>query len=291
MTTTVRIVGGVALSLLIVAVLSVGVLVYQGKRKPVGDARYVALGSSFAAGIGLGPRVPGSPFVCMRSANGYPGQLSRLLGLPLLDMSCSAATTAHVLRGGQIFQGAQLAALTSATELVTLTTGGNDVRFIGDTSFLAARRSGAVTGWLLRKLWNGPLRPEQRDFAGLHRDLIATFAEIRRRAPRARIVVVTYPLVLPPEGSCARLSLDPAEVAAMRTVGERLAEVTRSAAHQGGVVVVDLQRLGATHHACSAEPWVNGWQDAQGTQFHPTIAGARAAAAAIAAALGAHRES
>ena len=70
-----RIAAGVAVLLVAVAALALGVLVFQGKRKLVGDARYVALGSSFAAGIGLRPRAPRSLLVCMRSDKGYPGSL------------------------------------------------------------------------------------------------------------------------------------------------------------------------------------------------------------------------
>jgi len=57
------------------------VLVWQAKRRPDTSGQHVALGRSFAAGMGLGPRDPGSPFVCMRSANGYPRLLARAAGL------------------------------------------------------------------------------------------------------------------------------------------------------------------------------------------------------------------
>ena len=119
----------------------------------------------------------------------------------------------------------------------------------------------------------------------MERDLAATLREIRRRAPGARIVVVTYPAVLPPESSCPRLGLDPYEVATIRAVRKRLADVTRRATQAGGAILVDMTAIGAAHHACAPGPWVNGWNDAQGTRFHPTLAVARATADAIAAAL------
>ena len=46
--------------IVIAALLVTGVLFLQSKRKPRGSPQYVALGSSFAAGIGLGPRAPRS---------------------------------------------------------------------------------------------------------------------------------------------------------------------------------------------------------------------------------------
>ena len=90
------ILGGVAL----LGIVTIGffALVYQGRRRTRARPQYVALGSSFAAGIGLGERAPGSPRICMQSINGYPQQLARLLGLSLVDVSCSGAATKHVLR-------------------------------------------------------------------------------------------------------------------------------------------------------------------------------------------------
>lgn len=260
----------------------------QGKRRPAGDPQYVAMGSSFAAGIGLGPRAPGSPVACMRTLNGYPQQLARLLDLSLVDVSCSGATTGHVLRGGQYFQRAQLDAIGRTTELVTITTGGNDIRYVGDLSFLAARNAQSVSGWLMRGFWNGPLQPGQRDYAKVRRDLVAFVAELRRRAPDARVVVVTYPTILPPSGTCARLNINAEQAQDMRDVGEQLAAVTRAAASDSGAILVDMHRMGADHHACSATPWVNGWIEAQGTQFHPTLLGARATAEAVAEAVRVH---
>ena len=41
--------------------------------------------------------------------------------------------------GGQYFHGPQVGALNENTQPVTLTTGGNDVSYVGDLTFLAAR--------------------------------------------------------------------------------------------------------------------------------------------------------
>jgi len=67
----------------------------------------------------------------------------------------------------------------------------------------------------------------------------------------------------------------------MRLVGNRLAQVTREAANEVGVSVVDMDQLAAGHDACSPEPWVNGAQPGHGAPFHPTQAGARATAERI----------
>lgn len=273
----------VLLGIIAVAVVAGFLIVlYQGKQTPAGDPQYVAMGSSFAAGIGLGPRAPGSPIACMRTLNGYPGQLANLLKLPIVDVSCSAATTAHVLQGGQYFQRPQRDALARDTKLVTITSGGNDIHYVGDLTLIAAGNARSFTGWLVRLFWSGPLRPGQRDYANVRDDLAEAVSQARRRSPQARIVLVTYPAILPPSGTCPRLGISAEQAQEMRAVGEQLAAATRAAADASGALLVDMQHLGVDHHACAAEPWVNGWLDAQGAQFHPTLLGARETAAAVA---------
>ena len=276
--------GAVVLLLLLIG-LAVGFAVYQGGREPKGRPEYVALGSSFAAGAGLGALEAGSPLLCARSVNGYPQQLARRANLSIVDMSCGGAVTPNVVRGGQFFQGPQVRAITPETRLVTITVGGNDIGYVGDLSLLAARRSDGVFGWLVRSFWKGPKTEGQRDYAGLRRDLLATLAAVHARAPEAVVVVATYPTLLPASGTCSTIAMTAAEAAGMREVGDRLAEVTRSAAREGGAVLVDMHALGAGHDACSAEPWTKGWVGAKGAPFHPNADGAEATAAAIQTAL------
>lgn len=249
------------------------VLVRQGRKSPRASAQYVALGSSFAAGIGLGPREPGSAFVCMRSTNGYPQQLARMTGLSLTDMTCSGSTTEHILHGGQVFLGPQLAAIGPDTSLVTITSGGNDVGYIGDLVF-ASGRGGPLT----KLRWKGPRPPEERSFAKVGENLTRIVEDIRRRAPAARVVLVSYPAVLPPEGACEAVNIDPDVADLARTVAARLHEVTRGAAQRSGALFVDMSAASLGHDACSTSPWINGARPAQGTPFHPNIEGATAIA-------------
>jgi len=262
------------------ALAVVGILFCQGRRKPCTTGQYVALGSSFAAGIGLGPRAPGSPFVCMRSTAGYPHLLARMMGLSLVDMTCSGSTTEHILHGGQVFLGPQLAAVGPQTRLVTITSGGNDVRYIGDLMFA----SGSA-GTIGKLFWRGPKPIGSRDFARVTDNFVRIIEAIRARAPAAKIVLVGYPAVMPAEGLCAGLRIDAKMVDLARAVAEKLDDATRAAAALSGALFVDMGALGAQHDACSAEPWINGAAPAHGTAFHPTAAGAKATAEAVFAAL------
>ncbi|WP_428152409.1 SGNH/GDSL hydrolase family protein [Brevundimonas sp.] len=260
-------------------------LIVQGRQTPGGRAEYVALGSSYAAGAGLGKLQTGSPWLCARSVGGYPQRLARKLEMPVVDMSCGGAVTRHLVRGGQFFQGPQVRVVGPGARLVTITIGGNDVGYVGDLSLLAARKDKGLFAMLVRSMWKGPKPREARGFDGLKTELVATIRDVRRRAPEATVVVATYPAILPRAGTCDAIALTETEAAMMRQVGDDLAEVTRTAAREAGALVVDMNALGVGHDACSASPWVTGWKKAGPAPFHPTSAGAEAVAEAIAVAL------
>ena len=89
---------------------------------------YAALGDSYAAGPAFPTkraRLPGASI-----KHSYPFLVAQRLRLELTDMSCSSATIADLSAAqptGHGINPAQLSALSSATALVTLGIGGNDV--------------------------------------------------------------------------------------------------------------------------------------------------------------------
>lgn len=95
------------LIILILTVAGIGVIaarVIAHAREPfLGGAEYVALGSSFAAGPGVGERAPGSPSLCMRSASNYPQLFAALRGLDVTDVTCAGATIQNLIEGVPIF--------------------------------------------------------------------------------------------------------------------------------------------------------------------------------------------
>lgn len=196
-------------------------------------------------------------------------------------MTCSGSTSGHVLDGGQLMLGSQLAAVGPETQLVTLTTGGNDIGYVGDL----VAESGAMGG--LYGLLHGRIRsPANRPYDAIVSSIPAIIARIRERAPKATIVIVSYPPILPPDGTCARLAIDTEQASVSREVARRLAEATGRAAAEAGALYVDMAREGVGHDACSADPWVHGATVPGGAAFHPNASGARATADRIMAALG-----
>lgn len=262
-------------NLLLILVISclviLAILAYQGRGIPQTDGEYVALGSSFSAGFGLGKSAANSPTICMRSINGYPSQLARILDLSLVDMSCSGATIKNVWHGGQAFLGPQIDAIGSNTQLVTLTAGGNDVNYVGDLGMLAYQ----YRIDLIKKFMGFRWVVEDKEFSQLEKNMTDVLKEITRRAPNASVVLVTYPSILPIIGNCALTGISDGEAALMRKVAKKFSQVQRAAAHAANVILVDMEKLSIGHDVCSQQPWVNGSSPKDGAPFHPTYLGAK----------------
>jgi lysophospholipase L1-like esterase len=126
--------------------------------------RYVALGSSMAAGPGTRPRAAGAPLCSGRSARNYPHRVAERLSLELVDVTFSGATTAHLLPDHQRGRPPQITALDGSEDLVTVTIGGNDVGYVPllmAASLPAAARRLPLLGGLI----SGLLDRETRDRA------------------------------------------------------------------------------------------------------------------------------
>jgi lysophospholipase L1-like esterase len=112
---------------------------------------------------------------------------------------------------------------------------------------------------------------------------------IRAKAPKAVIVMVTYPRVVPPTAErCAAVGLADADADYFAALGLRLEAAMTGAAHAKGALVADAFALGAGHGPCAddADRWVNGARaQASGVSFHPTAKGHEEMARLVLAAL------
>ena len=243
--------------------------------------RYVALGSSMAAGPGITPRVPGSPRAAMRSARNYPHLLSTDLGLDLVDVSYSGATTANVLSEPQLGSPPQVEALDGTEDVVTVTIGGNDIGYVPGL-FVATLpgvvRALPVIGGRLR----GALHPDAREEALLRvADSLRTVGTtLRERSPKARILFVEYLTLMPPPGEKA-WPLKAKHVDLARHLADRLVEITSEAAAETGCEVVPVAEASRAHHAWSDDPWTVGAAvplPGRPLAYHPNAAGMRAVA-------------
>ncbi|AKP58311.1 SGNH/GDSL hydrolase family protein [Mycobacteroides abscessus] len=217
--------------------------------------RYVALGSSMAAGPGIMPRAQGSPRLAGRSARNYPHQIAERQGYQLVDVTYSGATTAHILTDSHNDDPPQIDALDGTEELVTVTVGGNDVGYV---PFLVAASLPRILHALpvVGRALDALLDPNKRKeaCAVIGKSLRAVGEQVRDRSPRARVIFVDYLSLLPPEGQPA-----PPYTLQQSTTGHRiaaaLAAATAEAAQAAGCEIVHASTASADHHAWSARPW------------------------------------
>ena len=221
--------------------------------------RYVALGSSMAAGPGIGPRAAGAPRWSGRSARNYPHLVAERLNLDpgrnFVDVTLSGATTAHALVDQQRGAPPQITALDGSETLVTVTIGGNDVGYVpllmAAALPVAARRL-PLLGGRISELLDREAR--DRALADVFDSLCAVGNALRQRSPAARIFFVDYLTLLPPAGAPAP-PLSGADAGVGRHVAETLERLTADAAAATGCEVVRAGEASRDHHAWSAEPW------------------------------------
>jgi len=241
-------------------------------------ASYVAMGSSFAAGLGILDQLG----ACGRSDHNYPHLVAAALDLKLTDVSCSGATTDHILDTSQNGAPPQIEAVTADTALVTVTIGGNDIRFTASTFACTRQPADAHCAANLDQA------AIDDAVSQLPARLAATFDAIEARAPQAVIVLVTYPRVFPDDAvSCSELELSADDTAYLAALGQRLEDTSVSVAASRGIPIADAYVLGNEHGPCApAERWVNGASVGQsGAPFHPTAEGHIAMSELVLAAL------
>lgn len=286
---------GVSLCALLLAGCAAGPEVARAPVAP--SARYVAMGSSFAAGPGVTVSADSPATRCTRSRDNYARQLARLRQLDLVDVSCGGATSTHLLVPWNEL-APQIDALTADTALVTITIGGNDVGYVGRLfaasckggSELPASAAAMCKGMGARQQAGGPSAslpaiPTEAAWATLAASLDRITAEVRRRAPRARLIFVDYVTLLPSGALCPQVPLSADDAASARATARRLAQETASAAKRAGAETLRVSALSQRHDACAAEPWANGFVPRQGgapfAPYHPNLAGMTAIAAAL----------
>lgn len=245
-------------------------------------ARYVSMGSSYAAGPGVGTRDAASRG-CDRSLSNYARTVANRHHLELVDVACSGATTENILAYGQHGFAPQIEAVTPDTRLVSILIGGNDIAYVGNLFGLSCR---AAAGNACQVVDDAGLASR---FAALPAALDRVVDAVRRRAPRARIVLVGYLPAVPAvdPGTCAALPLTPDDARHMRETTVRLTDAFAQAAARQRIDLVPAASLGTRHDICAAEPYVTGYHPAREpgwpgpVAYHPNQAGMDRIAAAF----------
>ncbi|TWD84763.1 GDSL-like lipase/acylhydrolase family protein [Kribbella amoyensis] len=257
-------------------------------------SRYVALGSSFAAGPGIQPVVDRP---AARSGRNYPHLVAAELGLDLVDVTYSGATTATILRDGQDEAPPQLEAVGPETELVTITAGGNDLEYIGSLTRGSLMNTLALPATVFGRRAANRIRArvsylkDESAYAAATAGLAEIVERTRERAPHCRVLLVDYLTVIGP-ATRPRLDvpLNEEQLPSVVMMAEGLAAAFAKAAAQTGAELVTASAISKDHAVGSAEPWTTGFSLRPsflggGAPYHPTAAGMAAVAELVVARL------
>ncbi len=216
---------------------------------------YVAQGDSYASGTGTREYYDAG---CQRSNHAYAKQLAAQQGMSLAHVACSGARIPDV-------RANQLGALSAATDLVTISIGGNDAGFSSVITRCALPFPFTCTGDITnaRNFINNTL-PAQLD---------SLYTEIENRAPNAQVIVVGYPRLFNGETCNFAARISASEQTSLNGVADLLATRTASIAASHGFDFVDVRTPFNTHRICDDVEWLNGLSNPVGESYHPNRLG------------------
>lgn len=218
----------------------------------------VALGDSYAAGVGAGAESG----ACRRTGGAYAtlwaktaeDRVSQVLA------ACSGASSADVL-------AKQMDKLNDGTDLVTVTVGSNDLGLVEALKMCADPSQAQACAVKLAEIQTavGTTLP-----AGLAK----MFAGIAAKAPKAKLVVTGYPLPFAAGADCPGLPLSPQARAAGNGLVGALNTVLAAQSKALGATYVDVSAIFAGHELCTTAPWLVGVEGLTAqTVLHPTLKG------------------
>jgi lysophospholipase L1-like esterase len=218
---------------------------------------YVALGDSYSSGVGT--RVYYNDGTsCQRSPDAYGPKISAARGYSLTFEACSGAKSTDV-------NANQLGPLSSTTNLVTITIGGNDAGFSNVILNCAAyyfRCQSAI---------NTANSFIQNQLPAL---LDTTYGDIRSRASHAHVVVLGYPHLFTSSGTtCNFNTLTSSHEKELNQTADLLDGVTAGRAAAHGFTYVDPRNAFGPHEVCSSSEWLNGQSNPLSESYHPNVSG------------------
>ena len=226
---------------------------------PAGAAgvNYVALGDSYSSGVGASSSYLNS---CDQSTSAYPYLYQSAVKPASFGFeACGGATTTDVLNN-------QLGPLNSATTLVSMTIGGNDVGFStvmedcvlgSDSTCLNAINSAENTTRTQLPAW-----------------LDATYSAIRSHAPSAHVVILGYPHFYDLANSSSCVGLDTTKRTALDQGADLLnSTIQTEVAKYANFTWESVASRFAGHELCDSTPWLHSLTWPIGSSYHPTAAG------------------
>lgn len=221
--------------------------------------RYVALGDSYSSGTGTRSYYDST---CQRSVYSYPYLVHQAHpSWTFVHAACSGAKTTDLINS-------QASSLTTGTNWVTYTIGGNDAGFSSVITECAKP-------WWLSDC-NGAIDRAQAFIRNtLPGRLDQVNQTIKTRAPYARVIVLGYPRLFNGEDCNAGTFFSPAEEQRLNETADLLRDTLRAAAARAGTnfVFKDAIPPFIGHAVCDAVEWINGLSNPVSESYHPNRAG------------------
>ena len=221
-----------------------------------GADTYAALGDSYSSGVGTGSYTLNS--ACKRGVYAYPYLYTQAHpGTSMTFVACSGAKTSDLL-------ASQISAVTSATTLVTMTIGGNDIGF---ANLIYQCTLGECSAAL------DSTRANLETTLGAALDSVYTTVK-SRAAFSAKIVVLGYPRVFSGAGCFGTLGISSTERTKANALADSLDQTIAAHAAAQGVTYKSAIASWTGHAVCSSSPWLNGLNLFNtGESYHPNRSG------------------
>jgi lysophospholipase L1-like esterase len=219
---------------------------------------YVALGDSYASGVGAGGSTSGGS--CDRSTNAF-SQLWASAQHPAsyVSVACSGATTSTVI-------SSQLSALSASTTLVSIVIGGNDVGFSATMETCVLDSTSTCVAAIQKD--------EALVSSALPGELNNVLGDITGAAPSARVIVLGYPDLYDLSRSSGCIGLSTTDRTDLNQAAGELDAAIAAAAARHGDVYVDVPPAFAGHNICDSSPWLHSVNFLDLSEsYHPTAAG------------------
>lgn len=216
---------------------------------------YVALGDSYSSGVGAGSYDLSS--ACKRSSRAYPALWAAQNPVASFSFeACGGATSASV-------RSAQLGALSPATDLVSVTSGGNDAGFV---DVVVSCRTGSDSA-----CYSALDNADRYIAQNLPGELDGLYTDIRAKAPGARVVVLGYPRLY--ETSSCFGAIDVQRRERINSTADILNAELRTRAQVHGFVYADVSPAFEGHRICASRSWIHGPTWPVESSYHPNGTG------------------
>ncbi|HEU4977967.1 MAG TPA: SGNH/GDSL hydrolase family protein, partial [Solirubrobacteraceae bacterium] len=221
------------------------------------QSQYVALGDSYSSGVGTRTYYSDGTS-CDRSPYAYAPQIASAKGYALSFQACSGAKTTDV-------NANQLGTLSSTTNLVTITIGGNDAGFSNVIVncalyyFTCQSSINSANSFIQNKL------PALLD---------TTYSDIRSHAANAQVVVLGYPHLFTSTGTtCNFNALTSTNEKSLNNTADLLDNTIKARVVAHGFTFVDPRNAFLPHEVCSSSEWLNGQSNPLSESYHPNVSG------------------